>query len=270
MLAILAVGAAALAANTVRGGSSSKALVVPVLYSDASLAPVHPLLARAKTRADRLAAVWLRSHPARDDRAFSQFVLAHLRKPPGRAVQRRELSQLRAIASTRSPAGDAAAPWLEKNGKKAIWKLYASQYAQLVAPGRGDAGKARAKGARKLAGALAASASVRFHRLAPYEVDATLADSRASVDQTAALRALRATGAKRFSYPSKHAARAAAAAAVLDRLEPHRASEFDWMLAQVVYSRMYAGGHFPSDVEAGAEIGYLVADYELRAAPPAA
>ena len=264
---IVALGVVALAANTVlgSGSGSSGAQPPPALYPRAALKTADPILARARTRAAGLAHQWLSAHPARDDAGFSQFALAHIPAPPlpGSRAEKSELATLHGLARTRTPAGDRAATWLELNGKKKIWSLYTGQYQQLVAKQAGDAGKAQVKAARKLAGTLAVTGAARFRRVAPYEVDQTLTDPRAAVDQTAALRDLKTTGARKYSYPSKHAAKAAAAATVLDRLEPTRAPEFDWMAAQVAYSRMYAAGHFPSDVEEGATIGYLVADYEL-------
>jgi hypothetical protein len=44
-----------------------------------------------------------------------------------------------------------------------------------------------------------------------------------------------------------------------------RAPEFDGMLDEILYSRLYAGGHYPSDLAVGVMLGRLIAGYELRA-----
>ncbi|WP_371644249.1 phosphatase PAP2 family protein [Streptomyces mirabilis] len=72
------------------------------------------------------------------------------------------------------------------------------------------------------------------------------------------------TGAKcPCSYPSKHSALSVAAVTYLSNLNPHRAPEYEWMAAEIAYSRLYMAGHLPSDILAGALIGDLVGDYLL-------
>ncbi|MGW1807447.1 phosphatase PAP2 family protein [Streptomyces sp. NPDC002078] len=66
-----------------------------------------------------------------------------------------------------------------------------------------------------------------------------------------------------YSYPSRHAARSAAAVTFLSALSPHRAGEYEWMRAQVLYSRLYMAGHVTSDLTAGTLLGDLIGDYEL-------
>jgi hypothetical protein len=43
-----------------------------------------------------------------------------------------------------------------------------------------------------------------------------------------------------------------------------RAPEFDRMLDEILYSRLYARGHYPSDLAVGVMLDRLIADYELR------
>jgi membrane-associated phospholipid phosphatase len=61
------------------------------------------------------------------------------------------------------------------------------------------------------------------------------------------------------SYPSEHAVAAGAASAVLAWLFPDEAEYFDDMAQQAVNSRLLAGVEFPSDVQAGFELGRQVA-----------
>ena len=73
-------------------------------------------------------------------------------------------------------------------------------------------------------------------------------------------------GKTRLSYPSKHAALSAAAVAVLRHYEPSREGEYRWMADQVDFSRLYAGGHYLSDLTAGAFLGTAIGEYSLHRA----
>ncbi|WP_432030468.1 hypothetical protein [Streptomyces sp. 1222.5] len=59
------------------------------------------------------------------------------------------------------------------------------------------------------------------------------------------------------------AARPAAAVTFLSALAPHRAADYEWMRAEVLYSRLYMAGHVASDLTAGTLLGDLIGDYEL-------
>jgi membrane-associated phospholipid phosphatase len=61
------------------------------------------------------------------------------------------------------------------------------------------------------------------------------------------------------AYPSEHAAAAGAASAVLAYLFPDAAQSFEEKAAEAAESRLLAGAHYPSDVEAGLELGRQVA-----------
>jgi hypothetical protein len=52
--------------------------------------------------------------------------------------------------------------------------------------------------------------------------------------------------------------------AVLTSLDPGRAAEFRHLTDEVAYSRLYAAGHYRSDLLAGALVGDLLGDYEVR------
>jgi membrane-associated phospholipid phosphatase len=62
-----------------------------------------------------------------------------------------------------------------------------------------------------------------------------------------------------YSYPSEHAATAAAAAAVLSYLVPAQASHFEKLAEEAGKSRLYAGVEYPTDYLAGLELGKRVA-----------
>jgi membrane-associated phospholipid phosphatase len=60
------------------------------------------------------------------------------------------------------------------------------------------------------------------------------------------------------SYPSEHAVAAGAAAAVLSYLYPDSASTFQSMAQEAAQSRVAAGANYPSDVQAGLQLGSAV------------
>ena len=83
-----------------------------------------------------------------------------------------------------------------------------------------------------------------YNRLRPSQVDQTL-PTRLPTPQSP-------------SYPSEHAATAAAAAAVLSYFFPNEAGSFESLAEQAGKSRLYAGLEFPSDYFAGLELGRQV------------
>ena len=68
------------------------------------------------------------------------------------------------------------------------------------------------------------------------------------------------------SYPSEHAATAQAAAAVLAHFLPAEAQSFQTLAEQAGYSRVLAGLQYPSDNEAGLELGRRVAEQVIAKA----
>lgn len=62
------------------------------------------------------------------------------------------------------------------------------------------------------------------------------------------------------SYPSEHAATAAAASRVLGFLFPDQAQVFDSLAEEAARSRLYAGVQYPSDMTAGLKLGRSVGD----------
>lgn len=68
------------------------------------------------------------------------------------------------------------------------------------------------------------------------------------------------------SYPSEHAAAAGAASTVLAYLYPDAAADFAARAEEAAASRVAAGAHFPSDVEAGLELGRQVAQQVIARA----
>jgi hypothetical protein len=254
---IVAVGVLALVLNLpTRGGRSGASLAatpMPRLYVDRDLGVVERIVRPAEARARRDFENFARAHPGgHDDAAFETFALQHVGPPPTGAAQRREIGELHRIDANRTKAGVTAATWLEDHGKKDVWKLYVKQYKQFAGDAAGKAVKKRYKATYDLANKLVDDGKARFDRPSPYIVDPSLR----------ALNQRKFSGTKKVSYPAKHTLIGFAEAGVLSRAEPHRATEYRWMADEVSFSRLYAGGHYPSDVAAGAYLGTLLAEYE--------
>jgi membrane-associated phospholipid phosphatase len=62
-----------------------------------------------------------------------------------------------------------------------------------------------------------------------------------------------------FGYPSEHAVAAGAASGVLAYLFPDQAERFDMLAQEAITTRLWAGAAYRSDVDAGLQLGKLVA-----------
>lgn len=253
-LAVLLVAAGAGVTHALSTKAKASAAHPPPLYPVAQARAVVAPLDAARAAADRDARRWLATHPAANLAAGVAWAMTQIPAPPTGAAQRAELAALHRLPP-RTPAGDAAAAWAEQNGPKAIWKLYLKQYAQLTGTPQGKQAKALLKATLKAAQQAQATLKTRFARPSPYITDPTLG----ALNQD--------RFAKKLSYPSKHATMAVAAVTILDRLEPLRAPEFERMLDEILYSRLYARGHYPSDLTAGERLGRLIADVAVHDSP---
>lgn len=226
----------------------------PKLFTDAEIAPIGKEAATQRKKADSLFAKWTAQHgTTRDDKAFTAWAAAQVPAPPSAAQRTAELRQVQALAKTRTAAGKKAATWLELHGKKDIWKLYLHDQRELIPAAQGTAEKAELKAALKLAKTISDRLAAEDKQPAPFVLDPTLRPEKQIKP-----------GAKGpYSYPSRHAARAAAAVTFLGALAPHRAADYEWMRAEVLYSRLYMAGHVTSDLTAGTLLGDLIGDYEL-------
>jgi hypothetical protein len=230
----------------------------PALFADADVAALAKQQAAQKHIADVLFAKWKASHGStRDDKAFTTWVAHQVPAPPSKAARTAELHQVQQVAKTRTAAGKKAATWLEVHGKGDIWKLYAHDQRELLPQDQGDAEKTRLKSALKLSKSITEKVAARDEQPAPYVLDSTLRpDKHVTRGQKGP-----------YSYPSRHAAKAAAAVTLLGDWAPHRAEDYRAMAAQIVYSRIYMAGHVPSDITAGTLVGDLVGDYFANTAP---
>ncbi|WP_433446082.1 phosphatase PAP2 family protein [Streptomyces sp. CA-142005] len=226
----------------------------PTLFTDAEIATIGKQAADQRKKADALFAQWKKAHgTTRDDKAFAAWAAQQIPAPPSATQRTAELRQDQQLAKARTAAGKKAATWLELYAKKDIWKLYLHDQRELIPDAQGTAEKAQLKAALKLAKTLSDQLAAKDKQPAPFVLDPTLRPDKHIKP-----------GAKGpYSYPSRHAARSAAAVTFLSALSPHRAQDYEWMRAEVLYSRLYMAGHVPSDLTAGTLLGDLIGDYEL-------
>ncbi|MFE7330053.1 phosphatase PAP2 family protein [Streptomyces sp. NPDC057565] len=226
----------------------------PALFADAEIAAIGKKADAQRIKADALFAQWKKMHgTTRDDKAFTAWAAQQVPAPPTAAQRTAELQQDQQLAKTRTAAGKKAATWLELHGKKDIWKLYLHDQRELVPAQQGKVEKAELKAALKMAKTISDQVAAKDKQPAPYVLDPTLRPEKHIKP-----------GAKGpYSYPSSHAARAAAAVIYLSALSPHRAEDYRWMQDEVLYSRLYMAGHVTSDITAGTLLGDLIGDYEL-------
>ena len=167
--------------------------------------------------------------------------------PPGAAATKGEIEWLRGVVAEKDSriaaqvtfwdAGSPAYRWIELLNNRVLRGANISPYPQrlyaYVATAIYDATIA------------AWDSKYAYNRPRPSEVDTTLAT--------------RFPTPRSPSYPSEHAATAAAAAAVLSYFFPTEAESFQALAEEAGRSRVYAGLQFPSDYSAGMELGRQVA-----------
>lgn len=175
--------------------------------------------------------------------------------PPDQEATMAEIAELKALAAERDAADAAQVAYWDAGSPSYRWidMALAEYKSQPPVPG--------ARIARGLAfmnvaiyDALVAAweAKYTYNRLRPSQVDPTLAPLVAVPNSP--------------SYPSEHAVAAGAAAAVLGYLYPEEAETFAAKAEEAARSRVLAGVNYPSDVEAGLELGRQVAEQVIARA----
>ncbi|MCW2867184.1 MAG: hypothetical protein JWR20_1372 [Marmoricola sp.] len=230
----------------------------PALFPTETVAPTGRVVDAQSARADQLIQGWWAGHDhRRDDKAFLAWVEQTLPGPPSSAARTHELAAVTKLAATRTPAGVKASTWLETHGKKDLWKLYAKDQGELLAPKAAAVRKTDVKAMLKLTKTAADALGARYRQSAPYVLRPSLRpDHTVTKGQVCPC-----------SYPSRHAAAGAAATTYLGALRPERVAQYRWTEAEIDYSRVYMAGHVPSDLVGGALLGDLVGDYYLGSRP---
>lgn len=233
----------------------------PTLFTDAQIATIAAPIAQQDATATAQMKTWFKAHgTVRADAAFITWVETQVPAPPATAGRTTELKKVQSLASARTPAGIAASTWLEVNGKKDIWKVYLHDQRELQDSKTGKAEKAQLKAMLKMAKTTSDQLAAKYQQSAPYVLDPSLRKDHV----------VKKGAVCPCSYPSRHAARAAAATTYLGSLSPHRRPDYVWMQDQVTYSRLYMAGHVESDITAGTLLGDMIGEYFLitsRTAP---
>jgi membrane-associated phospholipid phosphatase len=260
VLAVLAIVLGAVgpwAYNTLIGSSPKDRIAAdppPALFPDATVSSLGTRIDAQSASAHRLMAGWWATNGTRhDDKGFTTWLEQTLPGPPAAAARATELKGVQKLAPTRTAAGISAATWLETFGKKDVWKLYAHDQAEVVASKAGDARKSDLKDMLSMSKTVADTLGTRYQQSAPYVLDPSLrTDHTVTKGQVCPC-----------SYPSRHAAAAAASRTYLSRFAPHMDAQYRWMQDEIDYSRVYMAGHVPSDITGGTLLGDMIGEYYL-------
>lgn len=191
---------------------------------------------------------------------WQTWVLASIQEvmpaaPPDREASLAELEELKAMAAQRDAAAEAQVAYWNAGAPSYRWLSMAiAEHAQAqIGPNpRSARGLALINIAVYDATVAAWAAKYAYNRPHPSELDrslTTLIDDPNSP-----------------SYPSEHAVVAGAASTILAYLFPDRADVFAAAAEEAANSRLLAGVHYPSDVEAGLELGRAVAEQVIAKA----
>jgi hypothetical protein len=222
----------------------------PDLFKDADLLLVSSELAdpfkRAETNIKRFYATQPKGQSA-DDAAFVAWASKQLAIEPSVGARAAERAKIADIA--RSGKRDQAARWLSVHGCRDVWTSYVLDQKRLRAADDQVAKQSELAAVLGLAVRTAARGQARF------------ADDETATDQAPC--APRTPATCGCSYPSTTAAMSAAARTYLTAMQPMAGSQYRWMEKQVDLAPVYQRHELPSDVEAGAYLGYLVGRYYL-------
>lgn len=169
--------------------------------------------------------------------------------PPDATATRAEIAQLKELAAARDADAAAQVAYWDAGSPSYRWiSLALAQHAAAkIPPGpMYSRGMALLNVAVYDAMVAAWDAKNMYHRLRPSQVDGTLSTLLDVPDSP--------------SYPSEHAVAAGAASTVLAYLFPDNAALFAEKAEEAARSRLLAGVHYPSDVEAGLALGRAVAE----------
>jgi membrane-associated phospholipid phosphatase len=171
--------------------------------------------------------------------------------PAADALRRAELPLVREAIASRTELGDRWAAYMDRRGATSMW-WGAAQRARSASGGVVGAYRSAELRTALVAGQVVGLAATywpgQLHRgvQRPFQLDESI-------------RLLGITP-RSSSYPSGHARHAFTSARIAARLDPAQADLAYDLAGQVARSRVYAGAHLPSDVEAGARLGTAVGD----------
>jgi hypothetical protein len=189
------------------------------------------------------ATTFLQQHGKGEASLLPAWSILRLGWPPKEDAE--GLATLHAIEKTRTPDGIAAAKYWAANGLDTVWLTLLKEYTSHVGP-------AQARAAERLM-----NDALMLSNEASQISKASVARTRPFVDDPTLTVAINKPG-NNPSFPSGHTSSAYAGAEVLAYLMPDRKDEFLSLAAQVAYSRLYGGVHYPTDVIAGVKVATTV------------
>ncbi len=175
--------------------------------------------------------------------------------PPDQTATLAEIAELKALAEQRDAAAEASVAYWNAGAPSYRWlSLALAEHAQAqIGPNpRSARGMALLNVAIYDAMVAAWDAKYTYNRPRPSEVDGALSTLVATPNSP--------------SYPSEHAVAAGAASTILSYLFPDHAADFAAKAEEAAQSRLLAGVQYPSDVEAGLELGRAVAEQVIARA----
>lgn len=226
----------------------------PTLFPADTTSRVDALTRTQSARASLLLAPWWTQHGNRaDDAAFQAWLEANFPAGPSQSARGKEMAELVRLDEARTPSGITAATWLEAYGKKDVWKLAAHDQGEYLPGAEADDLKGTEDDVLSMAKTVADDLGTKFQASAPYVLRPALrTDKTVTPGEVCPC-----------SYPSRHAAAAAASRSLLGYLMPQRDGEYHWWQNEIDYSRIYMAGHFASDITGGTLLGDIIGDYFL-------
>ena len=208
---------------------------------DAQKAPANKLIARW----------WSENGTGKADEGFVSWAAAQLPAEPTTIQRQSEQVTVKQLKSSRDPAGNRAAAWLNKHGCEDIWTSFTSQQLSLRSKTDDEPSDTEIKTVLTLASEVASAAQDRSGSPAASQAKPCSGATKPARDDCSC------------NYPSTQSAMSAAARTYLGKLSPYRFDQYAWMEQQVDLAAVYAGLELPSDVGAGALLGDLVGRYVL-------
>lgn len=174
-------------------------------------------------------------------------LLTGITPPPGADKTAQELAVVQRAVASRTPEATARVEKLGQHDGTLLPRNMLGDYVRNH--GVVDGVRATAAMAASAATSSLSSKAMKmiYGRPRPYTLDPSIA----VLGKT--------PGSK--SYPSGHAASAHSAATVLSARWPERAASYQSLAREAGEARVYSGVHFPSDIDAGEQLGSFAAKF---------
>jgi hypothetical protein len=194
---------------------------------------------------------WSENGTGKADEGFVSWAAAQLPAEPTTIQRQAEQTSLKPLKSSRDPAGNRAAEWLNDHGCEDVWASFTAQQLSLRSTTDDEPSDSEIKTVLKLASEVASAAQDRSGSPAASQPKPCSGATKPARSDCSC------------NYPSTQALMSAAARTYLGKLSPYRFDQYAWMEKQVDLAALYAGLELPSDVGSGALLGDLVGQYVL-------